>query len=397
MWGECVMSDDNKHINQQSKNSASPTATKNDEENSFFHDCFLALGKIIVILGIIIFLYVIFSMLIKLFSSVICITLTVIGVLPSICIVAIKRLSKELWGKISNSSLKPIFNMFEAINKIIKYHCNKNKLLKDISIALIFIFAFSFVISLLPGARIKALEFVDNVNDHVKNTVYVIIGKDVMNGESVDTDLERENQGVNDTQYPYDMTFIIEKRDCSEYITRELVEETYFYHEDTPLLYLDSLFGDEYSEKTPEYYMFQEDEDKFTNAVNDAEKYKKVYGQDDEWYSQLPTEMELLSIIDSQLAEAKIYPSFYIYNRISNNYQTLALEYHYQNANQKTIKYYYLLSIKYDIESIKSSADKNEFFIALDRIRTRYEDILYCCGDDIDNDYFNDLLERFTF
>lgn len=286
--------------------------------------------------------------------------------------------------------------MLAWIHDIIKDFCNEYKIMNDIRISTIIVVLTSMVLMIFPGSRAKAVSFVDHISDKAKTAIYETIGYED-DAENMLTEEETKNNVSNDIIYPRDMTFIIDKRDCSVNITSELVSETCFYHVNNPLVYLDSLYGSEYSNKEPEHYKTQDKENAFTNALGNAEKYKKVYGQDDEWYGKLPTESDLLSVIDSQLEEAELYPSFYIYNRISNNYQTLALEYYYQNSIQVTIKYYYLLSIKYDIESIKHSANKKEFYIALDRIITRYEDILYCCKGDVDEEHFNDLRKKLLF
>lgn len=393
------------HTEWQNKGSASLSSSKKNDDDSFLHGAFELLGKLSILIVVIVFLLIVFLISVKLFSKVIGIVLVAAGAIPSACLVIIKKFFKKTWKKIERSSVQPIFTMFAWIHEIIKDFCNEYKIMNDIRISTIVVILISIVLMIFPVPRAKAVRFVDHIIDKAKTAIYETIGyeEDTENmlteeyAENMLTEEETKNNVSNDIIYPHDMTFVIDKRDCSASITSELVSETYFYHVSNPLVYLDSLYGSEYSNKEPEHYKTQDKENAFTNALQNAEKYKKVYGQDDEWYGELPTESDLLSVIDAQLEEAELYPSFYIYNRISNNYQTLALEYYYQNSIQVTIKYYYLLSIKYDIESIKHSANKKEFYIALDRIITRYKDILFCCKGDADEGYFNDLRKKLLF
>lgn len=121
----------------------------------------------------------------------------------------------------------------------------------------------------------------------------------------------------------------------------------------------------------------------YTNKFNILEKSLDYEFGSDDWDLYKQTENDLLHVIELQKSYAEQFKSFFIINRLSNQYQLLALEYLHQNSNINTVKYYYIRSIEFDIESIKYANNKHEYNIAIQRITKRYQDILtYCIEED---------------
>lgn len=137
----------------------------------------------------------------------------------------------------------------------------------------------------------------------------------------------------------------------------------------------------------------QRAENDFSSRLVDSRKY--TFGSEI-WYQSLPSEKDLLNIIDEETAYANdCAQSFFTYNRISNHYQKLALEYFHQCANSNTIKYYYMKSIEYDLLSIEYCQNDADYHTAKERICTRYNDILVCCGMDKNSDEYI-LMEKYV-
>ena len=137
----------------------------------------------------------------------------------------------------------------------------------------------------------------------------------------------------------------------------------------------------------------QRDENNFSSRLDDSRKY--TFGSEI-WHQSLPNEKDLLNIIDEETTYANdCAQSFFTYNRISNHYQKLALEYFHQSSNRNTIKYYYMKSIEYDLLSIEYCQNDTDYYTAKERICTRYNDILVCCGIDKNSDEYI-LMEKYV-
>ncbi len=120
-------------------------------------------------------------------------------------------------------------------------------------------------------------------------------------------------------------------------------------------------------------------ENNFYGAVEAAKQYSSVYGQNDEWYQRLPSEEELLYLIKEAELFSNNYANFFVYNRISNYYQKLALEYIRQDDDKDIAKYYYMKSIEFDYMSIRYADNEYDYNIAIERLRERYNDIYSYC------------------
>ncbi len=150
--------------------------------------------------------------------------------------------------------------------------------------------------------------------------------------------------------------------------------------ESNPTGYLLSIWGqrveelDSYSDRSD-----YTDENAFYLQLKNADDYYEILGYyDSKWVEMLPKESELLRVIDQQERYVNEHPSFLLYHRISNNYQTVAQEHLHQDDNKAAAKYYFQKSLLNDIESIKFAGYDNDFNKAIERIYYRYSDI-QCC------------------
>ena len=97
------------------------------------------------------------------------------------------------------------------------------------------------------------------------------------------------------------------------------------------------------------------------------------------WREAIPDSSDLDSIIDSRLSIiANGTHSFYLYNKLSNNYQIYADEFNIYGTNADAVIYYYCKSIEMDMLSLAYSSNYEEMYTALDRIYMRYHDIAGC-------------------
>lgn len=150
---------------------------------------------------------------------------------------------------------------------------------------------------------------------------------------------------------------------------------------------IEEYFRETFHSKEPQPQTFnqiQDTENLFLNRIQLAKEYKELYGINDEWYNYLPSENELIKIINAQEDHAESHPDFLIYYRLSNNYQRLALEYLNQEANKSTVKYYFIMSLLCDYHCIEYADTKKQYNIALNRIYYRYSDIYYECTNTLD-------------
>lgn len=386
---------------KQNTNSASSTTPENNaqckdqpinrysvqahkkREKPLYYKSLESVLKLFLAIGIVVLMIAVFAIFINLFSIIYArIITTVVSVSSVIFTVAVKIIGKD---KEISEGVKDLADLLFLIVKLIKKKCNKSYFVKGICIIIAVPFCISLVISHSSKLRVAAVSEVNEGWDNVINWFESL--------PSEEESFEKEDE----LSYPLEMSFIIENYDYSNKITRELVSEAYFFSQDNLVEYLKSIYNSkEPIEKISEYYEAQNAFDSFSNDVASGEAYKVLYGQDEEWYSKLPNEEELHSVINKQKEKAELYPSYLIFERLSNNYQKLALEYHHQNANKDTIKYFYLMSIKNDIKSIEYSTKSKELYASIHRIITRYNDILLCCNYDEEEElYLKTLINSF--
>lgn len=202
--------------------------------------------------------------------------------------------------------------------------------------------------------------------------------------------------------YDSNMSFKINGTDLSHKIDKALYEEAYLEQiskDNSVLSYLRTRHNSKQSHyNNSEYKKIQESEDLFIKKVEEGEIFKNQNEPNQTWYDSLPSENELLNIIDQQVNYADSNPNYQVYNQISNNYQRLALEYYKQNACKATIKYYYYMSLIYDIQSIPYSRSETEFNRSVERIYFRYRDIACCCENTPEEvDRLNYLINELSY
>lgn len=357
----------NKHKDISRNRYTSHTYKK--REKPLYYKSLESVLMLLISIVIALIMIVFFAIFINLFSIVYARIVTVIVSLsPIVFTVGVKLIGKY---KEISEGIKDLVDLFFEIVKSIKQMCNKSYFVKGICITIAVTFCISLLISHSSKLRVAA---VSEVNERWDTFVDWF--------ESLPSE-EEASEKEEVLSYPPEMSFIIENYDYSDKITQELISEVYFFSQDNLVEHLKSIYNSkEALEKRSEYYEAQNAFDSFSDDVDAGEAYNVLYGQNEEWYSKLPNEEELHSVIKLQEEKAELYPSYLIYKRLSNNYQMLALEYDDQYANKETIKYFYMMSIKNDIKSIEYATKKEEFYAAIDRILTRFNDILLCCDYD---------------
>lgn len=392
------MPKDDKHTKRQNENSVGSPMPQNSKTSAkkqitfradgkkkkpLYYEAFEGILKVGVAVLFLFVMFSLFSLFINLFSLVyVRIIATVVSSIPIGFVKVVKIMSKH---KKINDEVKALAEMLSAIGSFIKQKCKDSFLIKALCLMI--------VIPLLLALVLSSSSDVSALTTAKVNAVW----ESMQGWKETLSSSEEEPKKDEVMFYSPEMTFIITNSDYSAGVTYELFSESYFYSVDNLLMHLKTIHNSKTSvENTDEYYDAQEAFNKFSDDVEVGKAYKVLYGQDEEWYSKLPNEEALLSIIKTQEEKAVLYPSYHIYNCLSNSYQTLALEYYRQNANKSTIKYFYLMSIKSDIKSIEYSTQKGELYAAIDRIITRYDDILLCCDyNDDEKRYLESLIESF--
>ncbi len=338
---------------------------------------FMGVRKLVLALMKAVFIFIIFSLFLEIFSVInsLFIKISVVSIPAPLSLYIKKLIKKELAN--NPSLIEFSSNIKNAFEKLIQ----KSDSIKKAWIIILITISAAFFISLSPKLTAATFAKIDVAKAFVTEIIEDISSDKIPSEEdgtdSIGIPTVVPNEGID---YPPQMSFILQKNNFEKLITPELTAESFLYNTDEPLEYLYSIYSTkESTNNTLVYYKAQKEEDDFTVAVNEGERYKKMYGQTSDWYDMLPKEQELWSVIEQQKSKAEIYPSNHIYNSLSNNYQRLAIEYHNQNENKETIKYLYLLSIKYEIKCIEYATNQTELYESLDRIATRYEDILFCC------------------
>lgn len=337
------------------------------------------------LVAILVIVFAVFSISIKFFSTLRVFFGTIIT-LSSLFVSAYKIGKKlNLAPKFfEHPDIKTIVEFLMSIKNIFKKFYKTNSFTQKLCIVIVLPVIVSLVISFIPKISASANEFVDNVwsivfrldddsDDNEDNYIENSYVEDYHHKEE-------DNDNINTTSYPPKMTFIIESENYSHNISADLLSETYLYSIVSPWEYFNSIYNTKKSAQNNNiYYAAQKNEDAFVAKVDEGIKYKTLNGQNDIWYNLLPKEDDLRSIIKQQETNAETNPSYHIYYCLSNNYQRLALEYYNQEQNTDIIKYFYLMSIKYEIKSIEYATKREQFYKATERITTRYEDILFCC------------------
>lgn len=178
-------------------------------------------------------------------------------------------------------------------------------------------------------------------------------------------------------------------------------DQVYLYDTDfLPLDYLQNIKSSENSIPAENnIYRYEKAENDFYNNEKSAKKYADYYGKDNTWVNKLPLEQDLIQVIKIQDEVAQETPNYKVYYRMSNNYQTLALEHLKQDSPKNIVKVYLQKSALCDIESIRYCISNEEFVISLNRLKTRYSDILTYCDNNKEEEkqlyYLTEQLELF--
>lgn len=209
--------------------------------------------------------------------------------------------------------------------------------------------------------------------------------------EFFDRNIESQsNDSSNDLSvqtYPDYITFVLDEYQSNNKTDDALLENVYavtsFYG---IWKYCNDIRGTETSDDNTNYFSIniQEDEDAFHKSIEEAKVYAETNGRNSEWYSMLPSEEMLLQVIEKEEEYSKTHKSFFVFNRISNLYQKLGLEYVNQGKDKNIAKYYYMKSIEYDLMCIKHSSKTLDYDYnkALERLYSRYQDIYNYCIED---------------
>lgn len=279
--------------------------------------------------------------------------------------------------------LKYLFNLIKSNKRKEISRIKKHYAVKIFIPALIL----SMVLYIIPPTNSYAHDFVYRVSSTIaKGTKNFGVVKD------------EEDEGSDSTPsagaYNEKMSFILRGDERSGDITPDLTEYVYAMSIDSDdiLLYTAELSGNRLPLATSNYIKdshIQKLEDAFLHAIEHANEYLEDHERDAIWYQCLPSEQELLNVIQAEEEYANDNGNAFIYNRLSNNYQMLAEEYYKQNKSQGTIKYYYMKSIECDYKCISfvSKSDKKDYYnISMARLYWRYNDILLCCKDELDEE-----------
>lgn len=208
-----------------------------------------------------------------------------------------------------------------------------------------------------------------------------------------DTVSNNKENSVIKNGIPNNANFIIDNDDLSDNLSNELYSNIYLMNvnsEKEIYEYFKNIRGTQIS-STVLFSDIQEQEDEFLNAIMDTKSIRIEAGNTDEWKKSLPTEEQLKDVIERQLSFANDNPQFAIYLKLSNNYQSLGLEYYNQKSYSSTIKYYYWRSLQYDFQCVRYAQNDKEYNTAMQRIYKRYEDIRFCC------DNTSEEVERINF
>ncbi len=271
------------------------------------------------------------------------------------------------------ASIPLICNFNDKIKKRIK----KNNFIKKIKKSTLIKGIVNLVyVSLISSIILFNIPCINAWSMNSAQKIHTIIG-DSMNETSA-----LEEPIVPNTYNNDNINFIINHENLSNELSDDFLSAAYLYsQQDKDVL---TYFNEIYQSETPissanNYMKIQEIEDIFLQRINVAKNHKQVNGADEKWQELLPCENDLLKIIAQQKKYAEEYPTFLVYQRLSNNYQRLALEYLQQSANESTIKYYYCQSLLCDYNSIKYAQNTQDYETALNRIYYRYQDIYTNC------------------
>jgi hypothetical protein len=236
----------------------------------------------------------------------------------------------------------------------------------------------SAVLSNLPVTKTAAAKF------HSIFEEETYISASVSENETIENNATAPDRA---SMEPYDYLMYAQNRNVEFVLNANTTpymifyETIYLMHDDmNPMEYLYSIWGKRLDEAESDYYTFYSaDENSFYLQRDKAKDHLEMTGYKDiAWVEMLPKETDLLHVIQQQEAYVKDHPSYYLYCRLSINYQAIAQEHLHQDENNLVAKYYYQLSILNDLEALKFAGYDNDFNTVIERLYYRYGDINYC-------------------
>ncbi len=291
--------------------------------------------------------------------------------------------------------ITPIFTFFgcffNALKKVNLFKSKKDEFIERIKLSiqrfkeikfskriLIFYFlAVCFITGIgynIPNARAAVT---DQIQEY---SLYLYDDISYSNTDEGDTTETDHNRTTYDGLYNENMSFILNNKDYI--ITEDMYKTTYHIENPGELVpYLKQIYSSLEQNYNSNSFnrTAQSKENEFTTKKNEAQAYALLNDKNNEWYNMLPEEQTMLEAINLQESFAKNNNNYFIYSRISNNYQVLALEYINQKANSDTAKYYYMKSLENDLLSLKYASEIEEYNVVIDRIYYRYKDIRENC------------------
>lgn len=287
--------------------------------------------------------------------------------------VIVIKITKSFWigggSGLLAVALEKAIEYIISKTKIKQFLENKNIKTRISKTVIIISLVLSTIFSHVEPAYTWAAEQTGNFFESISNVMQTPETED--DNESADTSVLVKDNTVepteNNNSYNEDMDFIIDNNDLREKINNTVLSNAYLNSEYDSGEYLRELSYLRGS-KTP-----KENNDKLKDIKNKEYIFYNI--------NDLLTEKDLMNIINEQDSYAENYPSYYIYNRLSNNYQKLALEYKKQNSYTSTMKYYYLKSIEYDIKCVEYAETKEQYYTSLNRLYYRYNDIYIFCSN----------------
>ena len=294
-----------------------------------------------------------------------------------------------------------VFNKIKEIGvsilKRIKDHFIHAKFPKKVLLIILLLSViFSVAECFIPYARTRAM---DSINSSIQSLQQEIsklssekeVKQDVRDNN--DINLQQDEELLKMRELKNVPSFIItEVDDC---ISKELYEQFFnVNYNDGIIHYFQMQYNpdDDLNFNHFDYEIVYK-QNLFEEKIAKALEFEKINGRNNNWYSLLPKDDELLSIIEQKKSEAYEEPSFQLYNSISNDYQDLGDECHLQGY-KKQCKYYYIKSFENDLFSLQLAKNSRERNIAIERICYRYKDVELYCKNEF-NSYEMELLRKY--
>ena len=270
----------------------------------------------------------------------------------------------------------------------------KYKPLKTITVIALL---FASALSIYPKTNALALELIDSANKTGAHCIDRAENELSENTLISDSNVDN-NKEANINSY---VNFVISNKKIDDTLITSVSNTVYMIdHDAIPgeiIDYLQTLYENaDYVSKSGTNSAYLSYEDEFLNQVTASQHLYNEYGVCEKWKESLANEEDLLNVIDIQQRVSTLNPSYDVFNKISNNYQRLALEYEYQNGEISAIKYYYLMSAYYDILSINYATEESQYNKSMQRLYYRVNDILSsnCNLTDFEIDRINYLLHE---